>query len=48
MHTQKKWADILKDGAFQFQEGRTRDSLRVRASTLGLSKAKPKRKSKAR
>ena len=45
----KKWADILKDDTFQFQEGRTRDSLRVRATTLGLNNnVKPKRKSKAR
>ena len=47
-HSNKKWSDILKDGTFQFQEGRTRDALRVRASTLGLNNAKPKRKSKAR
>ena len=44
--SKKKWADILKDEGFQFQRGRTRDSLRVRATTLGLQKSKAKRKSK--
>ena len=44
----KKWADILKDTSFQFQPGRTRDSLRVRATTLGLHKSKSKRKGKSK
>ena len=35
-----KWAKILKDSDYSFQEGRTRDSLRVRATTLKLSKKK--------
>ena len=42
----KKWADILKDKDYQFQEGRTRDSLRVRATSLGLDKSKRKCRSK--
>ena len=33
-----KWSDIIKDKSFEFQEGRTRDSLRMRANTLGLEK----------
>ena len=35
-----KWAKILKDSAYSFQDGRTRDSLRVRATTLKISKKK--------
>ena len=42
----KKWSDILNDKALHFQEGRTRDSLRVRATSLGLDKAKHKGKRK--
>ena len=40
----KKWADILKDSDYEFKEGRTRDSLRVRATSLGLDKSKKKGK----
>lgn len=40
--SKKKWSDILKDNTFSFQEGRTRDSLRVRATSLGLEKKKSK------
>ena len=40
----KKWADILKDKDYHFKEGRTRDSLRVRATSLGLDKSKKKNK----
>lgn len=43
----KKWSDILKDKVYQFQEGRTRDSLRVRATSLGLDKSKKKLKGKS-
>ena len=46
--SKKKWADILKDSEFKFQEGRTRDSLRVRATTLGLEKSKRKPKAKSK
>jgi hypothetical protein len=35
-----KWARILKDKAYKFRPGRTRDSLRVRATTLKLGKKK--------
>ena len=42
----KKWSDILHDKELRFQEGRTRDSLRVRATSLGLGKSKKKGKSK--
>ena len=35
-----KWSDIIKDKSFKFQEGRTRDSLRMRVTTLGLDKKK--------
>jgi hypothetical protein len=43
-----QWSKILKDSDFVFHGGRTRDSLRVRADTLGLTKKKRKstRKSK--
>ena len=47
-NSKKKWADILKDKDFEFQEGRTRDSLRMRATTLGLEKKNVKRKSKSK
>ena len=46
--SRKKWADILKDEGFQFQRGRTRDSLRMRATTLGLQRSKTKGKSKSK
>lgn len=42
----KKWSDILNDKEFKFQDGRTRDSLRVRATSLGLGRSKKKGKSK--
>ena len=47
-NSKRKWADILKDEEFTFQKGRSRDSLRVRATTLGLEKSKRKRKSKSK
>ena len=37
-----RWSHILKDAELPFHKSRTRDSLRMRADTLGLSK---KRKS---
>ena len=46
--SKKRWADILKDEQFKFQQGRTRDSLRVRATTLGLEKRKTKRGAKSK
>ena len=46
--SKKRWADILKDEQFKFQQGRTRDSLRVRATTLGLEKSKTKRGAKSK
>lgn len=36
--SKKKWSDILNDEDYKFQDGRNRDSLRMRASTLGLEK----------
>ena len=39
-----KWVQILKDKCFTFHSSRTRDSLRVRADTLGISKKKNGRK----
>ena len=36
--SRKKWSDILNDDAYKFKSGRNRDSLRMRASTLGLEK----------
>ena len=36
----KIWSDILHDAAYHFQEGRTRDSLRVRATSLGVQRKK--------
>ena len=44
--SRRKWSDIMKDPEFKFREGRTRDALRMRASTLGLEKTKPKGKAK--
>ena len=46
--SKRKWSDILNDDAFKFQEGRTRDSLRMRATTLGLEQRKPKRNRKSK
>ena len=46
--SRRKWSDILNDGDFKFQEGRSRDSLRVRATTLGLEKGKTKRKARSK
>ena len=42
--SRKKWSDIINDSELKFQEGRTRDALRVRATTLGLEKGKRKAK----
>lgn len=39
-----KWAIILKDDAFKFHPCRTRDTLRIRAMTLGITKNKGKKK----
>ena len=36
------WSKILKDKEFKFHVGRTRDTLRVRADTLGMTKKKRK------
>ena len=47
-NSNRMWADILKDDSFEFQHGRSRDSLRVRATTKGLLKSKPKRKGKSK
>ena len=41
----RKWADILKDEEYQFHPSRTRDTLRVRATTLKLGKQRGKKKS---
>ena len=38
--TASVWASILKDEAFKFHPSRKRDTLRVRATTLGLIKGK--------
>ena len=42
----KKWSDILHNKEYVFQPGRTRDSLRVRAASLGLGKMKTRGKGK--
>ena len=39
-----KWAKILKDPEYTFHTGRTRDTIRVRASTLNLGKKKKSKK----
>ena len=39
-----KWSIMLKDKTLNFHPNRTRDSIRVRADTLGLSKKKKKKK----
>ena len=36
----RKWADILKDEEYKFHPSRTRDTIRMRATTLGLGKKK--------
>ena len=41
-----KWSVMLKDKTLNFHPNRTRDALRVRADTLGLSKKKKKKKSR--
>ena len=42
MKSKQKCTDILKDDDYEFQPGRNRDSLRMRASTLGIEKRRPK------
>jgi len=42
------WAKILKDDAFKFHSSRHRDSLRMRAETLGITKKKKKAGKKSR
>ena len=39
-HGLGKWAIMLKDTSLKFSPSRTRDALRMRADTLGLSKNK--------
>ena len=39
-HGLGKWSRILNDPEFSFHQGRTRDTLRMRADTLGLSNKK--------
>ena len=39
-----KWSVMLKDKSLNFHSARTRDAIRVRADTLGLSKKKKKKK----
>ena len=41
-HGLGKWSVMLKDKSLNFHPARTRDSIRVRADTLGLSKQKKK------
>ena len=41
MKSSKKWSDILNDDAYQFQPGRNRDSLRMRASIIGIDRKRP-------
>ena len=41
-HGLGKWSVMLKDKSLRFHPARTRDSIRVRADTLGLSKQKKK------
>jgi hypothetical protein len=43
-HGLGKWSVMLKDKTLNFHPARTRDSIRVRADTLGLSKQKNKKK----
>ena len=42
-HGLGKWSVMLKDQSLKFHPGRTRDSIRVRADTLGLTKWKKKK-----
>ena len=44
--SKRKWSDILNDQEYEFQKGRSRDSLRVRATTLGLENRKSTRRTK--
>ena len=44
--SKRKWSDILNDPEYEFQKGRSRDSLRVRAATLGLENRKSTRRNK--
>ena len=44
-NSSRKWADILKDDEYKFHPSRTRDALRMRATTLKLGKEKTKKKS---
>ena len=39
------WADILKDDEYKFHSTRTRDTIRMRATTMGIGKKKTKNKS---
>ena len=41
----RKWSDILKDEEYKFHPTRTRDTIRMRATTLGLGKDKKRKKS---
>ena len=43
-HGLGKWSIMLKDSSLKFHPARTRDSIRVRADTLGLTKGKKKKK----
>ena len=43
-HGLGKWSIMLKDTSLKFHPARTRDSIRVRADTLGLTKGKKKKK----
>ena len=43
-HGLGKWAVMLKDKTLNFHPSRTRDSIRMRAVTLGLSKMKKKKR----
>ena len=43
-HGLGKWSVMLKDKTLNFHPARTRDSIRVRADTLGLTKGKGKKK----
>ena len=43
-----RWSHILKDSEYTFHASRTRDSLRMRAETIGLSKKKKSKRGKNR
>ena len=45
-HGLGKWSLMLKDKSLNFHPARTRDSIRVRADTLGLTKKKKKKSNK--